>query len=227
MEVVINNLLYKNQDFELKINNQVFKEGNIYGLLGANGSGKSTLLKIISGEIKEYDGEISYKNEYDQLVTPKRLISVLSQKPYIFKTTVEENIKMAIKWSTKPVEEIDSILESLELKDYLKRDATLLSGGEMQRVAIARVLVQNLDLMLFDEPTASIDPKNTRIIEEAIKRSKKEDRCIVVVTHNIYQALRICDKIIFMKEGTILEEIDKCNAMENQIINEFLFYTSS
>lgn len=227
MEVAINNLLYKNQDFELKINSQVFKDGNIYGILGANGSGKSTLLKIISGEIKDYDGEISYKNECGQLVTPKGLISVLSQKPYIFKTTVEENIKMAINWSTKPIEEIDSILDSLELKDYLKRDATLLSGGEMQRVAIARVLAQNLDLMLFDEPTSSIDPKNTRIIEEAIKRSKKEDRCIVVVTHNIYQALRICDKIIFMKEGTILEEIDKCNAMENQIINEFLFYTSS
>lgn len=90
MEVAINNLLYKNQDFELKIKSQVFKDGNIYGILGANGSGKSTLLKIISGEIKDYDGEISYKNECEQLVTPKGLISVLSQKPYIFKTTVEE-----------------------------------------------------------------------------------------------------------------------------------------
>lgn len=226
MEVIIDSLLYKNQDFELKIKKQIFKDGNIYGILGANGSGKSTLLKIISGEIKDYNGEVEYIKDGNTAI-PRGKISVLSQKPYIFKTTVEENIKMAMKWSSKALDDIDDILEALELKDYLKRDATFLSGGEMQRVAIARVLSQNLDLMLFDEPTASIDPKNTIIIEEAIKKSKKEDRCIVVVTHNIYQALRICDKIIFMKEGTILEEIDKCNAMENQIINEFLLYTSS
>lgn len=226
MEVIINNLFYKNQDFELKIKKQIFKDGNIYGILGANGSGKSTLIKIISGEIKDYNGEVEYIKDGNTVI-PRGKISVLPQKPYIFKTTVEENIKMAMKWSSKALDDIDGILNALELKDYLKRNATFLSGGEMQRVAIARVLAQNLDLMLFDEPTASIDPKNTIIIEEAIKKSKKDDRCIVVVTHNIYQALRICDKIIFMKEGTILEEIDKCNAMENQIINEFLLYTSS
>ncbi|CDF59410.1 ATP-binding cassette domain-containing protein [Thermobrachium celere] len=224
MEVYINNLRYKTGGFDLEIEGLNLKDGNIYGILGPNGSGKSTFLKILSGKIKDIDGSIKFNIEEEN---PYTKISVLSQKPYIFNCSVEDNIKMSVKWAKADLDNFNNIVEILELKDLLKRNATNLSGGEMQRVAVARVLSQDKGLILLDEPTASIDPINTRIIEKAILNSKKNDRCIVVVTHNIYQALRICDKIIFINKGRIVEEIDKESTKESNIINEYLLYTSS
>lgn len=172
MEVVIKNLIYKNKDFILNIEGQHFKDGAIYGILGANGSGKSTLLKIIAGLITDFKGEVEYLCDNKKIISPKSSISILSQKPYLFNYTVEENIKMSKRWANSQMD-FKYIVDILELDELLKRNANSLSGGEMQRVALARVLSQDLDLILLDEPTASIDPKNTRIIEEAIKEQKR------------------------------------------------------
>ncbi|MCX7694834.1 MAG: ATP-binding cassette domain-containing protein [Caloramator sp.] len=223
MEVSIRNLVYGKGEFNLNICELNFKDGNIYGILGPNGSGKSTLLKILSGSLKEYDGIV----EFSEGKNKTQNISVLSQKPYLFNCSVRENIKMSMEWAKVNLDKLSEIEKILKLESLMERNATNLSGGEMQRVAIARVISQNKGLMLFDEPTASIDPINTKIIEEAILKSKKDDRCIVVVTHNIYQAIRLCDKIIFMNMGRIVEEIDKAHIKENEIIREYLLHTSS
>ncbi|WP_027307752.1 ATP-binding cassette domain-containing protein [Caloramator sp. ALD01] len=224
MEVLIKDLVYKKDGFYLNIKNLSLKNGNIYGILGPNGSGKSTLLRILSGNLKGYEGKVEFCEDKNKIYNN---ISVLSQKPYLFNCSVEDNIKMSIKWANTSLDKLSEIVKMLKLENLLKRNATSLSGGEMQRVAIARVIAQSKGLMLFDEPTASIDPKNTRIIEEAILNSKKDDRCIVVVTHNIYQAIRLCDRIIFMNMGRIVEEIDKAHIQENEIIREYLLHTSS
>jgi len=188
-------------------------EGEILALLGPNGSGKTTILKILafienpsSGEVTFQGEEINFKN------TEKvRLQSTLVfQKTTVFGTSVYNNIAYGLKLRKVRKEtrekEVKKALKLVKLEGFEKRNARKLSGGEQQRVAIARALVLKTKLLLLDEPTANLDPKNAGILEEVIDTVNRENKTtIVMATHNMFQAKKLPHRIALMDEGKITE----------------------
>ena len=182
-------------------------------LLGPNGSGKSTILKILafienptSGEVIFQSKKVNYKN-----TEKERMQSTLVfQKTTVFSTSVYNNIAYGLKVRKVPQstrdEEIKRALKLVKLEGFEKRNAKKLSGGEQQRVAIARALVLKTKLLLLDEPTANLDPKNAGILEEVIDRVNRENKVtIVMATHNMFQAKTVPHRIALMDEGKISE----------------------
>jgi len=203
---------YCNKTVVNSVNLQIH-EGEILALLGPNGSGKSTILKILafienptSGEVIFQSNEVNYKN-----TEKERMQSTLVfQKTTVFSTSVYNNIAYGLKVRKVPQstrdEEIKRALKLVKLEGFEKRNAKKLSGGEQQRVAIARALVLKTKLLLLDEPTANLDPKNAGILEEVIDRVNRENKVtIVMATHNMFQAKTVPHRIALMDEGKISE----------------------
>ena len=203
---------YYNKTVVNSVNLQIH-EGEILALLGPNGSGKSTILKILafienptSGEVIFQSKKVNYKN-----TEKERMQSTLVfQKTTVFSTSVYNNIAYGLKVRKVPQstrdEEIKRALKLVKLEGFEKRNAKKLSGGEQQRVAIARALVLKTKLLLLDEPTANLDPKNAGILEEVIDRVNREDKVtIVMATHNMFQAKTFPHRIALMDEGKISE----------------------
>ncbi len=203
---------YYNKTVVNSVNLQIH-EGEILALLGPNGSGKSTILKILafienptSGEVVFQSKKVNYKN-----TEKERMQSTLVfQKTTVFSTSVYNNIAYGLKVRKVPQstrdEEIKRALKLVKLEGFEKRNANKLSGGEQQRVAIARALVLKTKLLLLDEPTANLDPKNAGILEEVIDRVNRENKVtIVMATHNMFQAKTFPHRIALMDEGKISE----------------------
>ena len=206
MNIQVTNLIKKYQDkIVVDMNSIGFLSGNIYGVTGDNGAGKTTLLKILAGLENHDSGSIVYN---DQPLGPSLMkkITYLSQTPYLMRSSVYENIIYPLK-----IRNVDSkiierkafeIMEELQVTELRDQLATQLSGGESQKVALARALVFDPEVLLLDEPTASIDPATTMTIEEAItKRNKLQNMTIIMISHNLDQVKRVCDEIVYMKKG--------------------------
>lgn len=206
MEIKINGLLksYGNK-VVVDIKEQIFTSGKIYGIVGGNGAGKTTLLKLIAG-LEPYDkGSISFNgNRLNE--TDHKKITYLSQTPYMMRSSVEDNIAYPLKLRgvsyEKAMTAVNDLLDVLQIQDLRKQLATNLSGGEAQKVALARALVFNPEVLLLDEPTASIDAETIKIIENTIvKRSRKTDITVITISHNMDQINRICEEVIVMEKG--------------------------
>lgn len=199
------------------------RENEILSFIGPSGCGKSTLLKClnrmndlvvacrIDGEIT-LDGEDIYAKTYDVNKLRKR-VGMVFQQPNPFPMSIYENIAYGPKThGIKNKIELDEIVESSlkqaaiwdEVKDDLKKSALSISGGQQQRLCIARALAVNPEVILMDEPTSALDPISTGKIED-LAQELKEQYTIVMVTHNMQQASRISDKTAFFLHGVIVE----------------------
>jgi len=199
------------------------RENEILSFIGPSGCGKSTLLKClnrmndlvvacrIEGEIR-LDGEDIYAKTYDVNKLRKR-VGMVFQQPNPFPMSIYENIAYGPKThGIKNKIELDEIVESSlkqaaiwdEVKDDLKKSALSISGGQQQRLCIARALAVNPEVILMDEPTSALDPISTGKIED-LAQELKEQYTIVMVTHNMQQASRISDKTAFFLHGVIVE----------------------
>jgi molybdopterin-binding protein len=189
------------------------QEGEILALLGPNGSGKSTLLKVLAfllqpddGEIKLHDETINERN-YEKM---RLQSSMVFQRTLLFSTSVYNNVAYGLKMRKMPKnfikEEVQKALSLVKLEGFEKRFAKKLSGGEQQRVALARALVLKTKLLLLDEPTANLDPKNASILEEVIATVNRELKTtIVMATHNMFQAKTLPQRIALISDGKITE----------------------
>ena len=189
------------------------EEGQILALLGPNGSGKTTLLKILAFLEKPESGEVKFQGETvtDKNAERMRLQSVmLFQRTLLFNTSVYRNIAYGLKMRKLPKntikEEVKKVLRLAKLEGFEKRSAKKLSGGEQQRVALSRALVLRTKLLLLDEPTANLDPKNAQIIEKVIaKINREQGTTIVMATHNMFQAKTLPHRIALINDGKITE----------------------
>lgn len=177
-------------------------------IIGPNGAGKSTLLNLIAGLEEPSAGRIFYDGKEE---IPWRDMTQVFQKPYLLSSTVENNIAYPLKlrgWNRERIEvRVLQLCEELNLMDLRKKKAWKLSGGETQKVALARALSFYPDLLLLDEPTANIDPATTAEIEQMlIKINENFHTTIVMITHNLAQARRVCDRCLFLKDGLLVEE---------------------
>lgn len=195
-----------------KVNLSIIK-GEILSLLGPNGAGKTTLLRIIAGLEKPTSGRIFFK---DAQVNHKNIdklrlnTTMVFQKTALFNTNVYNNIAYGLKLRRIPRQEtkrkIQEVLKTVKLEGYEKRPAKKLSGGEQQRVALARALVLDTELLLLDEPTVNIDPKNASIIEEALAWVNKQKKTtMVIATHNMFQAESLAQRATLLLNGKIKE----------------------
>ena len=188
-------------------------EGEIIALLGPNGSGKTTILKILAFIENPSSGEVTFQGEKVNFKKTEKVrlqSTLVFQKTTVFGTSVYNNIAYGLKLRKVPKEtrnrEVKKALELVKLEGFEKRNARKLSGGEQQRVAIARALVLKTKLLLLDEPTANLDPKNAGILEEVIDAVNREDKItIVMATHNMFQARKLPHRIALMDEGKITE----------------------
>ena len=190
--------------------------GRITGVIGPNGAGKSTLLNIIAGLDKPNFGQVRYgdtganrKERYCAGVPVER-ITLIFQQPYMLHTTVEKNIAYPLKLRKMPPAEIkrrvDELMNELGLTALAKQKARKLSGGEMQKTAFARALSFNPEVLLMDEPTSNIDNATIADIEALLRRAKTGGGVtMVIVSHNLPQIRRLCDDVIFMNKGIIVE----------------------
>ncbi|MDI3312511.1 MAG: phosphate ABC transporter ATP-binding protein [Thermoanaerobacterium sp.] len=184
--------------------------GYIYTIIGPSGAGKSTLIKLINRLIDPTEGEILVDGkdikDYD-IIELRRKIGMVFQQPYLFEGTIEENIKYGPMLKGKKDIDVEYYLSIVGLyKNYKTRKVDDLSGGEAQRISIARTLANEPEVLLLDEPTSALDPASTQVIEDlVIDLKNKLNLTFIWITHNMEQAKRVGDYTIFINKGRLVE----------------------
>ncbi len=186
-----------------KINFQLASTGRTV-VIGANGAGKSLMLRLLARLIKPTSGTIQ-GGVSPQNQTPGNCQSLVFQSPVLLRRSAFENIAFLLRHFGYPKSEIaDHVTQALEqvgLADLASNFAHSLSGGEQQRLALARALIIDPSILLLDEPTANLDPTSTAIVEDLVFKFSGRGTKVVHVTHDIKQAKRLADEILFMHEG--------------------------
>lgn len=192
-------------------------EGEIISIIGSSGSGKSTLLRCLNllevptkGDI--YFENINIVNEKININKMREQIGMVFQSFNLFENmTVLKNCTIAqtkvLRRTKSEAKEIAiKYLTQVGLKDFINYDTKKLSGGQKQRVAIARALCMNPKVLLFDEPTSALDPEMVEEVLDVIKMLSKTGVTMIIVTHEMFFAKEVSDRIVFMDNGEILEE---------------------
>jgi len=211
----------------LSIEKLNIKKGKITGIIGPNGSGKTTMMKIIGNLIKSDVGSVEYDGKEFEIISDR--LTYVSHNSYLFNESVYENIAAPLIFRDMNKEyikeRVEELIDNFQI-GYLKdENALTLSGGEKQKVALARALSFMPELLLIDEPTSNIDPNFIKLIESSLKRINKDyNTTILIVTHNTAQSFRLCDEIIFMKDGRAIQHTDtkKLVNSEDEFVREFI-----
>ena len=213
LAIEINNL---NKSFKniLAVKNINFKidKGRIIGLLGPNGCGKSTTIGMMLGLIKPTSGTVlingqNIENNRTNLLEKMNFISPYIELPK--KLTVEENLKVYGRlYGVKNLEsKISELMEKLNLTQFKKRKTGELSSGQKNRVSLAKALVNDPEILLLDEPTASLDPDVSDYIRTFIEDfASKKGTTILLASHNMNEVERLCHEVMMMKNGEIIDK---------------------
>jgi tungstate transport system ATP-binding protein len=185
------------------------EQGKIVVLIGVNGAGKTTLLRIMAGLESPDEGGIFVESERVMERELRQISTLVFQRTAMFNRSVYDNLAYGLKIRGRNDEEIKEditeALRSVGLKNFEKRRAKKTSGGEQQRIALARAFLLDPKILLLDEPTANLDPNSALIIEKAILKRKEKEHVIIIATHNLSQAKRVGDKIVHLHSGRIVE----------------------
>ena len=213
----------KNVSFSYRVNNRIFsglnftfKQGNIYALLGENGSGKSTLADLLTGLLKPTTGAIFFNginiNDFEDDWFLK--VGYLSQTFFLFNETIKKNIILSSEENNFKKDLYEQSIKTVQLNDYINNLPALdntevldhgknLSGGQRQKIALARLLYKNTDVILLDEATSSLDRDSAKEICEVMQRIKKH-KIIIIITHSD-EVVKYCDKVIKINNQKFVE----------------------
>ena len=174
-------------------------------ILGPNGSGKSTLLRILHGLIGPTEGSVTWNGASTRTAEQ----AMVFQRPVLLRRSAEANLRYALALARTRGDDahrrIAQALTDVGLAEVAKRSARVLSGGEQQRLALARAWALDPEVLFLDEPTASLDPAATRAVEQIVTKIHARGTTIVMTTHNLAQAKRLADDIVFLYGGRIAE----------------------
>jgi tungstate transport system ATP-binding protein len=177
-------------------------------LLGPNGAGKSSLLKLCHGLLPLSSGSIRWGEADVREVQQKQ--AMVFQRPVLLRRSAAENVDHVLKLrgasSAERARVIEESLEWAGLADIADMPARKLSGGEQQSLTIARAWALNPEVLLLDEPTANLDPAATRRVEDLIRSFAGGGKKVIMATHNIAQAQRLADEVLFLNHGRLLEQ---------------------
>ena len=211
------------------------EEGKFYGVVGENGSGKTTLCAILRGFAPSfYQGEIQGEvlvygkpiGEYGGELATK--IGYVFQNPFTqisgVKETVFEEVAYGLENFGVPVEEIvervEAIMKLTHIDSLAEKNPLELSGGQMQRVALASVLVLEPDILIIDEPTSQLDPQGTESVFEIIKMMKEKKKTIILVEHKIDLIAEYADEVLVLKGGKLIASGDKAQVLSDMSLME-------
>lgn len=209
----------KNISFEIKENEMV-------GLLGLSGSGKTTLLKILSGLLQPDKGiytielNKAYENGKRNPILVNELGVVFQDYNLFMHLTVLDNLvlpyRLRFKKSKEESQKIaKELLSQFGLEEHLNKFPNECSGGQQQRIAIARALILNPRVLLIDEPTAALDQENTMIVSELLRYLNRKGLTVIVITHDLPFAQSICQRVIELKQGEIIQDTNALNYFKN------------
>jgi tungstate transport system ATP-binding protein len=191
----------------------IFEANHTYALVGVNGAGKSTLLRLVALLETPDQGEIGYREDGRPLqhnLDLKRKITLVLPQTGVFNTTVFKNVAYGLKIRGFPKkainERVERLLHLVGLLDKKDHKATTLSSGQVRRLGLARALVIEPQVLLLDEPTASLDPGNAAVIDAAIRELReRRTTTILMATHDFTQARELADRILVVEQGQLRE----------------------
>lgn len=241
MAIQINNLnfFYGSAQALFEINLSIEK-GEIVVLLGPSGAGKSTLIRTLnllevpqSGMLKiaDYQLDLTARMNAQQVSLLRRNVGMVFQQYHLWphftvmQNLIEAPIKVLGLTKAEAVERAKGLLNRLKLAEFAERFPLHLSGGQQQRVAIARALMMQPEVLLFDEPTAALDPEITSQVVEIIQELQQTGITQVIVTHEVAVARKVATKVVYMEKGRIVEQGD-VSCFESPKTAEFANYLS-
>ena len=188
-----------------KINCKI-KSNSITAVLGPNGAGKSIFLQTINGLVSIQSGRLTFNSmQNNQEIREQQ--AMVFQTPVLLRRTVMANMQFVSNLRNKKSNQLlKNLLDKVGLEGYEEKPARLLSGGEKQRLSMARALIVNPNLLLLDEPTANLDPYSLNLIEDLVLEENSIGKTIIFTTHDMSQAKRLATDVIFLNKGKVLEQ---------------------
>ncbi len=176
-------------------------------IVGPNGAGKTTLLRLCMGLTAPSTGRIDWGGRADRALARR---AILFQRPVMLRRTTAANVTYALIQAGTPrqlrASRVAALLERVGLADLAQRPARRLSGGEQQRLALARALARDPEILLLDEPTANLDPAATRSVEEIVLMAAQSGIKIVMASHDLGQVRRLAGDVVFLVRGALCEQ---------------------
>lgn len=230
---MINEIMNENHDIILKLETVCYtyedgtealkgidlqiRRGEKLAVMGANGSGKSTLFLTLNGIRRPTSGRVLYNNipvDYSRkgLLELRKKIGIVFQDPdnQLFSASVMQEISFGALNLGLPEEEarerVEKVIADLNITLFRDKPTHFLSGGQKKRVSIADILVMDPEIILFDEPSAALDPKHARMVDEIIDRLSEKGITVILSTHDVNRALIWADRVALMDEGVIVSE---------------------
>lgn len=177
-------------------------------IMGPNGAGKSVLLRLLHGLIAPSAGEVRWGGRPIDEAIRKRQAMVF-QRPVLLRRSVAANIRFVLRLRKQSAADsrarLHQILEQAGLADLAGRPARVLSGGEQHRLAVARALALEPEVLFLDEPTASLEPASVAAVEALARNAKRSGIKVILVTHDVGQARRLADEVVFVHRGRVAE----------------------
>lgn len=187
-------------------------------LMGPNGCGKTTLLKLAMGLVAPASGAITFGGG----AAPAGSRAIVFQKPVMLRRTAAANVAYALRAAGKPASEanVRRLLDLARIAPLAARPARRLSGGEQQRLALARALACEPQVLLLDEPTSSLDPASTKLVEDIVAHVSASGIKVVMATHDIGQARRLAGDVVFLAKGRMIEHTAADRFFTDQVSEE-------
>jgi len=180
------------------------EKGHCFGLLGPNGAGKTTTIEIMEGIIRPSKGAVLYYGKtVDESISQQIGIQFQHTALQDF-LTVKETLNLFTSFYQKTVSH-EKLIELCDLGEFLKRDNRLLSGGQRQRLLLALALINDPEIVFLDEPTTGLDPQARRNFWQLIKKIKRQGKTVILTTHYMDEAEKLCDDVVIMDHGKIIE----------------------
>jgi putative ABC transport system ATP-binding protein len=185
--------------------------GEIVAVSGPSGSGKTTLLRLLNRLDEPTSGTVLLAGVDYRTLPPRavrRRVGLVTQRPFLFPGTVADNIRFGPyqRGELLPDDHVTWLLEQVGLPDYARRDVGGLSGGEAQRVALLRVLVNEPQLLLLDEPTSALDTDSEQVVETLIRQHVAQQMACVLVSHRREQVARLAQRVLRLEAGRLLPD---------------------